>query len=247
MSWRQQNSNRIDLVADAKNYNVGDTAEILIASPFQGTAEALITVERGGVLQAEHVTMTSNSYVYHLPITDEYAPNVFVSVVLVKGVDANNPVAAFRMGLVQLNVDNAHKRDQRRHLDRHASRRVPAIPSTTRSRRPTITGDPVQAEVGVSLTDLAVLTIADPNSGTLLDYFYGQQGLSVRTSTPLTMNTDQITQTVLDTDQGRRRRLRRGRHLRHPPGVRRYALLERHAHHQTPTARRPSASRCRIT
>ena len=60
----------------------------------------------------------------------------------------------------------------------------------------------MQAEVGVSLTDLAVLTIADPNSGKLLDYFYGQQGLSVRTSTPLTINTDQITQTVLDTIKG---------------------------------------------
>ena len=44
--------------------------------------------------------MDSNSYVYHLPITDDFAPNVFVSVVLVKGVDENNPVAAFRMGLV---------------------------------------------------------------------------------------------------------------------------------------------------
>ena len=51
VSWRQQNSNRIDLIADAQNYEVGDTAEILITSPFQGTTEALITVERGDVLK----------------------------------------------------------------------------------------------------------------------------------------------------------------------------------------------------
>ena len=51
--------------------------------------------------------MDSNTYVYQLPITDDFAPNVFVSVVLVKGVDENNPVAAFRMGLVQLNVDTS--------------------------------------------------------------------------------------------------------------------------------------------
>ena len=57
VSWRQQNSNRIDLVADAQNYEVGDTAQILITSPFQGKTEALITVERGDVLTTERVTM----------------------------------------------------------------------------------------------------------------------------------------------------------------------------------------------
>ena len=50
VAWRQQNSNRIDLVSDAEDYDVGDTAQILITSPFQGSAEALITVERGDVL-----------------------------------------------------------------------------------------------------------------------------------------------------------------------------------------------------
>ncbi len=201
VTWRQQNSNRIDLVADAKDYNVGDTAQILIASPFQGTAEALITVERGGVLQAQHVTLTSNSYVYHLPITDEDVPNVFVSVVLVKGVDENNPVAAFRMGLVQLNVGNA-RREINVAISTDTDQAGPGDTVSYTVKTTDFNGDPVQAEVGVSLTDLAVLTIADPNSGKLLDYFYGLQGLSVRTATPLTINVDQITQTVLDTVKG---------------------------------------------
>ena len=201
VTWRQQNSNRIDLVADAKDYSVGDTAEILIASPFQGTTEALITVERGSVLQAEHVTMTNNSYVYHLPIIDADVPNVFVSVVLVKGVDANNPVAAFRMGLVQLNVGNA-RREINVAISTDTDQAGPGDTVNYTVKTTDFNGDPVQAEVGVSLTDLAVLTIADPNSGKLLDYFYGQQGLSVRTATPLTINVDQITQTVLDTVKG---------------------------------------------
>ncbi len=201
VSWRQQNSNRIDLIADAKSYNVGDTAEILITSPFQGTSEALITVERGGVLQMQRVTMTSNSYLYKLPITDEDAPNVYVTAVIVKGVDANNPVAGFRMGLVQLAVDNSHKQIT---VD-ITTDKAQAGPGDTVNYTVKTTdyqGQPVQAEVGVSLTDLAVLSIAPANSGPILGYFYGQQGLSVRTSTPLTMNTDQITQTVLDTIKG---------------------------------------------
>ncbi len=201
VTWRQQNSNRIDLVADAKDYSVGDTAEILIASPFQGTTEALITVERGDVLKAEHITMTSNSYVYHLPITDEDVPNVFVSVVLVKGVDANNPVAAFRMGLVQLNVGNV-RREINVAISTDTEQAGPGDTLDYTVKTTDFEGNAVQAEVGVSLTDLAVLTISDPNSGKLLDTFYGLQGDSVRTSTPLTINVDQITQTVLDTIKG---------------------------------------------
>ncbi len=201
VSWRQQNSNRIDLIADQTDYSVGDTAEILITSPFQGTTEALVTVERGSVLSVERITMTSNSYVYKLSIGEDFAPNVFVNVLLVKGVDENNPVAAFRMGMIQLGVDNERKEIT-----------ITAVPDRDQAGpRETVTytitttdyeGNPVEAEVGVGLTDLASLSIAEPNSGPILGYYYGQQGLSVRTATPLTINTDQITQTVLDTIKG---------------------------------------------
>lgn len=201
VSWRQQNSNRIDLIADQRDYAIGDTAEILLTSPFQGETTALVTVERGDVLQTEVITLDSNSYVYHLPITEDFAPNVFVTVMIVKGVDENNPVAGFRMGMIQLGVDN-----QRKEIS------ITATPDREQAGpRETVTytiettnyeGEPVQAEVGIGLTDLATLSVGEPNSGPILRFFYGEQGLSVRTGTPLTINTDQITQTVLDTIKG---------------------------------------------
>ena len=36
INWRQENNDRIDLVADQKQYKVGDTATILIPHPYQG-------------------------------------------------------------------------------------------------------------------------------------------------------------------------------------------------------------------
>lgn len=201
IAWRQQNSNRIDLVTDSSDYSVGDTAQILIASPFQGTTEALITVERGDVLLTQRVTMESNSYVYELPITADFAPNVYVSVVLVKGVDENNPVAAFRMGLAQLSVDNSQY-ELNIDITPDTESAGPRETVTYTVRTTDYQGQPVQAEVGVALTDLASLSIADPNSGPILSYFYSQQGLAVRTSTILTINTDQLTQTVIDTIKG---------------------------------------------
>ncbi len=201
VAWRQQNSNRIDLIADQTDYNIGDTAEILLTSPFQGTVEALVTVERGKVLTTERVTMDSNSFVYELPIIDEYAPNVFVTVMIVKGVDENNPVAGFRMGMVELGVETERKAIS-----------IQATPDREQAGpRETVTytiettnwaGEPVQAEVGVALTDLASLSVGEPNSQPILRFFYGEQGLGVRTATPMTINTDQVTQTVIDTIKG---------------------------------------------
>ncbi len=201
VSWRQQNSNRIDLIADKKNYSVGDTAEILITSPFQGSAEALVTVERGSVLKVEHVTLNSNSLIYKIPITEDFAPNVYVSVMLVKGVDANNPVASFRAGLVQLAVDNKQKEIQIS-ITPDKEQAGPGDTVNYTVKTTDYAGKPIAAEVGVGLTDLASLSIADPNSSPILGYFYGQQGLAVRTSSALTINVDQLTQTVLDTIKG---------------------------------------------
>ena len=201
VSWRQQNSNRIDLISDQNDYEIGDTAEILITSPFQGEVNALVTVERGDVLRTEVITMDSNSYVYELPITEDFAPNVFVTVLIVKGVDDSNPVAGFRMGIIELGVEIERKEIT-----------IQATPDREQAGpRETVTytiettdyeGNPVSAEVGVGLTDLATLSIGEPNSTPILRFFYGEQGLGVRTGTPLTRNTDQITQTVLDTIKG---------------------------------------------
>ncbi|MGJ3237620.1 MAG: Ig-like domain-containing protein [Anaerolineae bacterium] len=201
VSWRQQNSNRIELIADADSYEIGDTAEILITSPFQGEAEAFITVERGDVITYDRITLTSNSYLYSLPITEAYAPNVFVSVMIVKGVDDNNPVAGFRMGYVQFSVTPERYQltlDIQSDVDSTSPQQTVTYTITTTDWQ----GDPVSAEVGVAVTDLASLSLADDPSRPIFNYFYSDQSLSVSTTTPLTINTDQITQEVLDTIKG---------------------------------------------
>jgi len=201
VSWRQQNSNRIDLIADKKSYNIGDTAEVLITSPFQGKAEALITVERGSVLKVERVTLDSNSYVYRLPIDESFAPNVYVSVFIVKGVDENNPVASFRIGYIPLNVDSSRK-VMNIAISANTDQAQPQQTVTYTLKTTDYAGQPVQAEVGVGVTDQAALAIGLPNSGALMTTFYSQQALSVLTSSALTINTDQITQETLDTVKG---------------------------------------------
>jgi alpha-2-macroglobulin len=201
VTWRQQNSNRIDLVADQTDYEIGDTAEILITSPFQGTSEALIVVARGDVLTTERITLETNSYVHRLDITEDFAPNVYVSAFITSAVNESNTTPSFRMGIVNLNVERERKEIT-----------VEVTPETETGRPGetidvTVTtvdyaGNPVSAEVGIGLSDVSVLSIAPPNSGLLMDYFYDTQGLGVVTSTLLNISVDQRTQEIIDTIKG---------------------------------------------
>jgi hypothetical protein len=200
--WRQQNSARIDLIADKRDYRPGETAEILIASPFQGESQALVTVEQGGVLRAERITLAGNSTVYRVPLTADDAPAVFVSVVVVHGVDESNPIADFRIGLVQLNVEADALALNIAVTAESSGSPAPGETITYRVTTTDADGNPVSAELGAALTDRAALTLAAPNSRDIFSLFYGDAALGVSTSSPLTLNTALTTQTILETIKG---------------------------------------------
>ena len=85
VSWRRENHDRITLISDKSTYQVGETAEILIPSPFTGPHWALVTVERAGIRRYDLIRLETNSAVYRLPIEEGDIPNIYVSVVLVQG------------------------------------------------------------------------------------------------------------------------------------------------------------------
>ncbi len=202
ISWRQGNNDRIDLVADKDTYVPGETAEILIPSPFQGDdVKALITIERGSILRHEVITLPSNSYVYRLPITGALAPNVYVSVVIVKGVDEANPVPSFRMGMASIQIEPS---EQTVTLDVQPDRDKvgPGETVTFTVTATNSTGDPVDAELSLALVDLATLSLAPPNSGPIVEHFYGPQALGVRTAVPLSILVNRRNQTLIDQGKG---------------------------------------------
>jgi uncharacterized protein YfaS (alpha-2-macroglobulin family) len=191
ITWRQDNNDRLNLVTDRKSYKPGDTAEILIPSPFQGAATALVTVERGRILTKEVLQLTGNSTIYELPITAPFAPDVFVSIVLVKGVDANNPAPSFKVGTVKLTV-SPEQQQIKVSLTPDKPKVGPRDTVTYQIQATDYSGKPVQAEFSVGVVDLAVLSLSAPNSSPILDAFYGEHGLSVRTSLGLTLGVDRL-------------------------------------------------------
>ena len=109
MSWRRENTDRIDLIADKKEYEPGDVAEIMVPHPFQGEVETLLTIERGHIYDHQRLTLTTNSETIEVPITAEHIPNIFVSVMLVKGMGEDEPLGSYKIGYVELTVSAAEK------------------------------------------------------------------------------------------------------------------------------------------
>jgi len=189
INWRQENNDRIDLVADKKSYQVGDKAQILIPSPYQGDVEALLTIERGKVISYQRMTLKSNSETVTVPILPEYVPNVCVSVVLVKGPDATSPLASFKLGYVQLKVSTEQKEIKITLTpDKEVYR--PGETATYTVETVNFEGKPVEAELSLNLVDKSVLALADWTSGTMMDTFWRERGVGVQTAASLVRSVD---------------------------------------------------------
>jgi alpha-2-macroglobulin len=92
-AWARFDHNRIELVPERRTYKPGDTARIMIQSPWE-QATALVTTEREGVRSHRQFALTSTQQSISIPITEEEIPNVYVSVLLVKGRTTTAPTEA---------------------------------------------------------------------------------------------------------------------------------------------------------
>ncbi len=186
--WRQTNDRSFNLIADKDTYSPGDTAELLIAQPFQGSVYALVTYERGHIYKQDVILLNGNSTVYKLPITPDMAPAAYVSVVVVSGAD-NTKTPDFKIGMARLNVDTSQQK-----LDvKVTTDKTQAGPNDTVTYTVTTkdaSGKPVSADVSLAVADKAALALAPMNSAKILDAFYPVQGLGVQTALGLTASAD---------------------------------------------------------
>lgn len=193
VSWRQENNDRINLIADKKLYQVGETASILIPHPFQGPVKALITVERGHIYRHWVETLETNSEQIKLPITEDLIPNIFVSVVIVKGVDETSRLPNFKVGYAQLSIDPKEKKlNITLTPDKEAGEHYQPGDTVTYDVKVSDSyGRPVEAELSLDLVDLAVLTLAEERED-ISSYFWQERGLGVRTACGLTLSGDRV-------------------------------------------------------
>lgn len=177
--WRSDPKARtMELTLDQTSYAPGDTARMLVQSPFAQPVQAWLTIERGTLLEQRLITV-NGSEIVEIPITAAHAPNVYMTVVAIKPVntaDGDFPYADMRVGIVEATVSTEQ-------LGLNVAIQPDAEdyqPGDTAVYNITVTnysGSPVQAELSVALVDLAVLTLKDDNAPDIVEGFYFRQPL----------------------------------------------------------------------
>lgn len=114
--WESTAGNLLSVYPEKSSYNVGDTARFLVQNPFPG-AQALITVERFGVIQHWTRTLKESSEIIEIPVLPDYLPGFYVSVMVTsprvekppgpQGEDLGKPT--YRMGYVKVPVKDPYK------------------------------------------------------------------------------------------------------------------------------------------
>ena len=78
------NDDRMDVLPEQRAYEAGQVAKFQIRSPFRH-ATALLAIERNGIVETRTFELDGRDPTIELPVKAEWAPNVFVSVLAVRG------------------------------------------------------------------------------------------------------------------------------------------------------------------
>ena len=201
VSWQRSDGELLELVADKKVYQPGQSAKILVKSPWPD-AEALVTVEREGITSVRRTKLTGASSVLEVPLDDASIPNVFVSVVVVRGrlddakgaanaasvappireIDPGRPQV--RVGYTTVSVEKKKKR-LTVDIDAGAGTHRPGEQLKLKLAVKDWAGKGAAAEVTLWAVDEAVLRLTDYSVPNLVDAIHPHRGLSVRFGEPL--------------------------------------------------------------
>ncbi len=183
---REVSEQRVELIPDKQDYSPGNTAEVLIQTPFY-PAEGVLSWRRSGIVKLERITLDGPTKIITVPITDAMTPNLFVRVDLVgmavRANDQGQPDPAqpkrpaFASGSVNLAIPPRHRT--------LAITVTPAAPKVSPAGKTSLAveirdaaGKPVaDAEAAVIVVDEAILALANAQFGTPIDTFYAMRGI----------------------------------------------------------------------
>ncbi|SHM33857.1 hypothetical protein SAMN05192549_101339 [Duganella sacchari] len=190
--WFSASDNdRIDLLPEKKRYEPGDTATFQVRMPFR-EATALITVEREGVIDTYVRPLSGSEPVFSIPVKKQYAPNVYVSALVVRGrVNGVQPTAlvdlgkpAYKLGIAPLRVGwSANELKVQVTADKPVYKVREKATVKVKVARPDGSVPPAGAEVALAAVDVGLLELMPNTSWDLLEAMMEQRNLQVTTST----------------------------------------------------------------
>ena len=188
--WNREDNDILEVTAEKDNYKVGETAKIFVKSPWKDV-NALVTVEREGVLEHFIQKINDGASVIEIPVKDSFIPNAYVSVVLVQGrtaeplckdsecSDLGKPQGRFGYAHFTVKPENRGI-DITVKTDKEEYRPGDTVKVTVQTKDEK--GQPVPAEVTLSAVDEGVLALTEWKVPDIFGSFYGSRPLSVTTA-----------------------------------------------------------------
>ena len=179
MPWAMERPDRIELELGKKSYKPGDTARLLVKSPFKG--KALITISQEEVLRADIVELTEATEEIPIIIKEDFGPNVYCAVTVIRPVELEDEWSSHRAyGIISIMLDDsAHK------LKVKVSAPEKVSPYDTASVNVDIkgeSGNTGEAELSIALIDEGVLRLTGFKTPDPFRFFYGRRGNKIETS-----------------------------------------------------------------
>lgn len=191
-NWFDVSDNdRIDLLPAKPRFEAGEEARFQLRTPFRD-ATVLVTVEREGILDSYVRQVSAGDPTVTIPVKANYAPNVFVSAMVVRGrvagvkptalVDLGKP--AYKLGIAPIKVGWApHELKVAVLPDRQVykvrERAAVRVKVTRADGKPL----PAGAEVALAAVDTGLLELMPNDSWKLLDAMMRPRSQQVETST----------------------------------------------------------------
>ncbi|HOL09301.1 MAG TPA: alpha-2-macroglobulin [Bacillota bacterium] len=172
-SWAMEEPDKIQLELGKKVYQVGEQAEIQIKAPFSG--KALVTVEREKVFDLRIVEFKENTGYLKIPVKEEYKPNVYVSVHLIrsiKSLEKKAPVRAF--GTIPLMVDCSNHKLQ---LELGVANEI--RPQRDMEVTVKLNQNTENTYLTLAAVDEGICQLTDYQAPNPLEFFYGKRSLTV--------------------------------------------------------------------
>ncbi len=182
---------RMDLIPERKRYEPGETAVFQVRMPFR-EATALVSVEREGILETWIRKISGHAPVIEVPIQGRHAPNIFVSVLAVRGrtgevqptamADLGKP--AYKLGIAEIRVGwREHELKVSVTADRSVYKIREKVKVSVRAATADGKAPPAGSEVALAAVDEGLLELSANNSWDLLPAMMGRRPYEVRTAT----------------------------------------------------------------
>lgn len=156
----------LEIIVDKDTFRVGQKAPVMISSPFN-ESYVLFSIEGGDLYSYQLVHLTGTVKLVELPIEEKYVPNIFLNGVMVnqKQIYQDTKQVVVPPTKNFLNVEVKSDRDQ------YQPQEEGTLSITTKDAD----GNPVPAEVALSVSDESVSYIQQDYAGDPRQFFFGQK------------------------------------------------------------------------